>query len=174
MQHFRARGYSLHTNFDPDQPFHDFFFNDYASSILSTWYHNLASHWEILIDSILADALMANLVRYGGLLILVFLFVREYRGIRGQQARVDSRVLQWQRLWQRFLSMSKLPAQASWTAMTYVNNLPADWPSERRSAVREFLEVYNRMRFSDNDGRAIRTVEEALEECFSKKHDSSL
>ena len=49
--------------------------------------------------------------------------------------------------------------------MTYANNLPADWPSERKSAVREFLEVYNLVRFSDSDDQAVRTVEKALEEC---------
>jgi hypothetical protein len=141
------------------------FFDGYGSSILSNWYHNLAGHWEILIDSILADALMANLVRYGGLLILVFLFIREYRRIRGEQAMVDGRSLQWQQLWQRFLSMSNLPTQASWTVLTYVDNLPADWPSERKSAVRKFLEVYNLLRFSDHDGQAVRTVEKALQEC---------
>ena len=68
-------------------------------------------------------------------------------------------------LWQRFLSISNLPAQASWTGWTYANNLPADWPSERKSAVREFLEVYNLVRFSDSDDQAVRTVEKALEEC---------
>ena len=241
LQHFRGRRYSLQTNFDPEQPFHDFFLNDraghcfwfatattlalrangiptrliggyaiherlssrlylvrqrdahswvewqddsgywhtidptpativtffdgYDSSILSNWYHNLAGHWEILIDGILADALLANLVRYGGLLILVFLFIREYRRIRSEQAMGDSRLLQWQKLWQRFLSISNLPAQASWTVLTYANNLPADWPSERKSAVREFLEVYNLVRFSDSDDQAVRTVEKALEEC---------
>jgi len=250
VEHFRGRRYSLRTNFDSKQPFHDFFLNDkaaycfwfatattltlrangipsrllggyviheqlssrlylvrqrdahswvewqddsgywhtidptpatidayfngYTSSTLSNWYHYLAGQWQILIDTILADALMANLVRYGGLLILVFLFVREYRRIRGEQARVDSRLLQWQKLWQRFLSISKLPVNASWTATAYVNNLPVDWPSERKSAVIEFLDIYNRMRFSDNAGEAIRTVEKALENVRNLGSNSQL
>ena len=161
LEHFIARSYSLETNFDPDQPFHDFFLNEqpaycfwfatgatlalrandiparvvggyviheqlsdemrlvrerdahswvewqdaegywhtidptphsiagffegYESSPFSAFYHRLAGQWQKLIDAVLANELMADFVRYGGLLILLFLFVREYRRIRGRQ-----------------------------------------------------------------------------------------
>ena len=205
LNHFIGRSYSLRINFDPDQPFHDFYLNDregycfwfaaaatlalrandipsrlvggyviherlnsnlwlvrgrdahswvewqdasgywhtidptppsitaffggYASNPMSAWYHTLAGQWQILIDNILEDELTANLVRYGGLLVLVFLFVREYRRLRGQQTQLGSRLQQWQKLWNRFLAISKLPANPAWTAATYADNLPAHWPS---------------------------------------------
>jgi hypothetical protein len=66
-------------------------------------YHRVAGQWQKLIDAVLANELMADLVRYGGLLILLFLFVREYRRIRGRQEKLDSRAIRWQKLWQRFL-----------------------------------------------------------------------
>ncbi len=241
LGHFRGREYSLQTDFDPEQPLHDFFLNDragycfwfatattlalrangipsrlvggyaiheqlssqlwlvrerdahswvewqdesgywhtidptpasifgffngYDSSTLSVWYHTLAGQWQILIDAVLADELTANLVRYGGLLILLFLFVREYRRIRGQQDLLDSRSLKWQKLWQRFLSISKLPTNATWTAGTYAENLPVGWPASWKTAVGEFLQSYNLHRFSDRDERAIEDVEHSLEKC---------
>ena len=187
LEHLQGRGYSLPTNFDSTQPFHDFFLNekagycfwfasattlalrangipsklvsgymvherlssqlwlvrerdahswvewqddsgywhtvdptpisinaffgDYDSFELSTWYHYLAGQWQIMIDRILADALAANVVRYGGLLVLLFLFVREYRRVAGNKTGTDGKHRQWQKLWQRFLSNSKLPAR---------------------------------------------------------------
>jgi|TARA_B100000315_G_scaffold243437_1_gene266816 hypothetical protein len=110
-------------------------------------------------------------VRYGGLLVLVFLFVREYRRLRGQQARLGSRLQQWQKLWNRFLAISKLPANPAWTAATYADNLPKHWPSAWQTAVQEFLHSYNALRFSENDEQAIQDIEQSLEKCsqiFSK------
>jgi len=111
-----ASGY-WHT-IDPTPPSITAFFGGYDSNPMSTWYHTLAGQWQILIDSILEDELTANLVRYGGLLVLVFLFVREYRRLRGQQAKLGSRLQQWQKLWNRFLAISKLPANPAWTTAT--------------------------------------------------------
>ncbi|MCH8264982.1 MAG: transglutaminase domain-containing protein [Proteobacteria bacterium] len=242
LEHFRGREYSLQTNFDSTQPFHDFFLNEksgycfwfasattlalrangipsrlvsgymvherlssqlwlvrerdahswvewqddsgywhtvdptpvsinaffggYDSFELSTWYHYLAGQWQIMIDRILADELAANVVRYGGLLILLFLFVREYRRVAGKKTGADGSHRQWQKLWQRFLSNSKLPANNSWTASTYAENLPASWPAASVLAVKEFLRSYNLHRFSGDDERAIRDVESALEKCL--------
>ncbi|MCH7672251.1 MAG: transglutaminase domain-containing protein [Proteobacteria bacterium] len=242
LEHFRGRGYSLQTNFDSTQPFHDFFLNEkagycfwfasattlalrangipsrlvsgymvherlssqlwlvrerdahswvewqddsgywhtvdptpisinaffggYDSFELSTWYHYLAGQWQIMIDRILADELAANVVRYGGLLVLLFLFVREYRRVAGKKTGTDGKHRQWQKLWQRFLSNSKLPANNSWTASTYAENLPASWPAASVLAVKEFLRSYNLHRFSGDDERAIRDVESALEKCL--------
>lgn len=242
LEHFQGRGYSLPTNFDSTQPFHDFFLNekagycfwfasattlalrangipsklvsgymvherlssqlwlvrerdahswvewqddsgywhtvdptpisinaffgDYDSFELSTWYHYLAGQWQIMIDRILADELAANVVRYGGLLVLLFLFVREYRRVAGNKTGTDGKHRQWQKLWQRFLSNSKLPARNSWTASTYAENLPASWPAASVLAVKEFLRSYNLHRFSGDDERAIRDVESALEKCL--------
>lgn len=241
LSHFRARPYSLRTNFDADLPFHDFFLNDragycfwfatattlalrangipsrvvggyviherlssnlwlvrerdahswvewqddegywhtidptpasieaffngYQSLQLSVWYHYLAGQWQILIDRILANEMVANAVRYGGLLILAFLFVREYRRLRGERDRLDSRVQRWQKLWQQFLSISSLPANNSWTATTYAENLPATWPQAWEVAVREFLQNYNLHRFSNGDEQAISIVKNSLAEC---------
>lgn len=242
LGHFRGREYSLRTNFDSTQPFHDFFlnekagycfwfatattlalrangipsrlvsgyaiherissqlwlvrerdahswvewqdqsgywhtvdptpvsinafFDDYNSLEISIWYHYLAGQWQIMVDRILADELAANLVRYGGLLILVFLFVREYRRIRVKKAETDTKSRKWQKLWQRFLHSSKLPANTSWTATNYADNLPGNWPASWVLAVREFLQNYNLHRFSGNDERAMRDVENALEKCL--------
>ena len=242
LEHFQERGYSLQTNFDSTQPFHDFFLNekagycfwfasattlalrangipsklvsgymvherlssqlwlvrerdahswvewqdangywhtvdptpisinaffgDYDSFKMSTWYHYLAGQWQIMIDRILADELAANVVRYGGLLVLLFLFVREYRRVAGHKTGIDGKHRQWQKLWQRFLSKAKLPANSSWTASTYAENLPASWPAGSAQAVREFLRSYNLHRFSHNDERAIEDVESALEKCL--------
>lgn len=248
LEHFQQRQYSLQTNFDPAQPFHDFFLNekagycfwfasattlalrangipsrlvsgyvvherlsselwlvrerdahswvewqdsngywhtvdptpdsinaffgDYSSLEISTWYHYLAGQWQIIVDRVLADQLAANLVRYGGVLILLFLFVREYRRIRVKKAEIDTKSWQWQKLWLRFLNSANLPANISWTATTYAVNLPVDWPALRVLAVKEFLQSYNLHRFSSNDEQAISSVETALEKCLSVVSDS--
>ena len=142
------------------------FFGGYDSFELSIWYHYLAGQWQIMIDRILADELAANVVRYGGLLLLLFLFVREYRRVAAKKTGADCSHRQWQKLWQRFLSNSKLPANNSWTASTYAENLPASWPAASVLAVKEFLRSYNLHRFSGDDERAIRDVESALEKCL--------
>ena len=159
-----SQGY-WHT-IDPTPPSITAFFGGYDSSTLSVWYHTLAGQWQILVDRILADELTANLVRYGGLLILAFLFIREYRRIRGQQTKLDTRSQRWQKLWQRFLNISKLPAHSSWTVSTYAENLPTTWPANQSIAVREFLQNYNVKRFSVNDEQAIKDVEDELEKCL--------
>lgn len=242
LDHFINRSYSLETNFDPDQPFHDFFLNEqpaycfwfatgatlalranniparivggyviheqlsdelwlvrerdahswvewqdtegywhtidptppsitsffggYESSPVSVLYHRLAGQWQKLIDTVLANELLADLVRYGGVLILLFLFVREYRRIQGRREKFDSRTLRWQKVWQRFLSSAKLPVNESWTASTYADNLPEEWPSSRVKATQEFLQSYTLQRFSNNDEHAIEEVEESLEACL--------
>jgi len=242
LGHFRQRSYSLQTNFNPTQPFHDFFLNEragycfwfasattltlrangipsrlvsgyviherlsselwlvrerdahswvewqdlkgywhtvdptpasinaffgnYSSLEISSWYHYLAGQWQIMVDRVLADALAANLVRYGGVLILLFLFVREYRRIRIKKAASDSKFRQWQKLWQRFLSSSNLPTNTAWTASTYAENLPGDWPAPRILAVKKFLRSYKLHRFSHNDERALGNVKHALDECL--------
>ena len=242
VSHFTSREYSLSTNFDPDQPFHDFFLNEqpaycfwfatattlalrangipsrlvsgyaineqispelwlvrnrdahswvewqdeqgywhtvdptppsiesffggYRSSQLSQWYHYLAGQWQALIDWILEDEALANVIRWGGVLILVFLFSREYRRLRSANNSLDARARRWRKLWQRFLQKSNLPMQASWTAATYANNLPANWPLESRRAVLDFLEDYNRYRFSADDESALQQAEESLSNCL--------
>lgn len=55
------------------------FFGGYQSSQASRYYHYAAGLWQRLIDAVLADEFTANAVRYGGVLILIFLFAREYR-----------------------------------------------------------------------------------------------
>ncbi|GJM14114.1 MAG: hypothetical protein DHS20C12_25170 [Pseudohongiella sp.] len=240
LDHFIARNYSLETNFDADNPFHDFFLNDrpaycfwfatgatlalrandiparivggyliheqladdmwlvrerdahswvewqdtqgywhtidptppsiasffggYQSSPVSSLYHRLAGQWQKLIDAVLANELMADLVRFGGLLILLFLFVREYRRIRGRQEKVDSRAIRWQKVWQRFLSSANLPANESWTASTYAENLPQEWSAGLIAATKNFLQSYKLQRFSNDDERAIEAVERSFEE----------
>lgn len=159
-----AAGY-WHT-IDPTPPSIAGFFGGYQSGQLSVLYHRAAGQWQRLIDAVLADELTANLVRYGGVLILIFLFVREYRRIRGRQTRLDSRALRWQKLWQRFLSSTRLPENAAWTAGTYADNLPEQWPTDWVVAAREFLQHYNAQRFSDDDESSIAEVEASLENCM--------
>lgn len=242
VNYFTSRRYSLSTNFDPDQPFHDFFLNDraaycfwfatgatlalrangipsrlvsgyaineqispdmwlvrnrdahswvewqdeagywhtvdptpasiesffsgYQSSQLSQWYHYLAGQWQALIDWVLEDELIANLVRYGGVLILIFLFAREYRRLRGERQNLNNRARRWQKLWLRFIQKSNLPLQPSWTAATYAANLPGSWSEEARAAVLKFLDAYSNERFSANDEAAIETVEKSLDRCI--------
>jgi hypothetical protein len=151
---------------DPTPASIDAFFNGYESLELSVWYHYLAGQWQILVDRVLANELAANGVRYGGLLVLLFLFVREYRRIRGQQGRLAGKSLRWHKLWQRFISHCKLPANTAWTATSYAENLPGSWPPSWKLAVEEFLQNYNRHRFSAHDEQAIRDVEASLERCL--------
>jgi hypothetical protein len=159
-----AEGY-WHT-IDPTPPSITGFFNGYESSQFSVLYHRLAGQWQKLIDAVLANELIADLVRYGGLLILLFLFVREYRRIRGRQEKLDSRAIRWQKIWHRFLSSANLPVNESWTASRYAENLPEEWPSVRVNAAKVFLQSYTLRRFSNNDERAIEEVEESLEACL--------
>lgn len=242
LNHFITRSYSLETNFDPDQPFHDFFLNEqpaycfwfatgatlalrangiparivggyviheqlsnelwlvrerdahswvewqdaegywhtidptppsimsyfggYESSPFSVFYHRLAAQWQKLIDAVLANELVADLVRYVGVLILLFLFVREYRRIRGRKEKLDSRAVRWQKIWQRFLSSTNLPANESWTASTYAENLPEEWPLARANAARDFLQSYKLQRFSNDDELALTEVESSLDRCL--------
>ncbi|NKB34347.1 MAG: hypothetical protein GKR91_14745 [Pseudomonadales bacterium] len=161
-----ANGY-WHT-IDPTPPSIESFFGGYQSSSASTLYHRLAGQWQIFVDRMLENELTANLVRYGGLFILAFLFVREYRRIRGERAKLDSRKRQWQRLWQRFLGMTKLPAHNTWTASTYLENLPTNWTEPNQQAVQDFLQDYALLRFSYNQDQAIRDVEESLLACSKK------
>lgn len=133
---------------DPTPPAIFGFFNGYQSPQLSVWYHALAGRWQLLLDRILADELTANLIAWGGLAILAFLFIREYRRIRGTQVQSNLRARQWQKLWQRFLSLSQLPENTAWTASTYAQNLPAEWSASRIEATRNFLQTYNQVRFS--------------------------
>lgn len=141
------------------------FFGGYRSSALSLWYHRLAGQWQILLERILADALTANLIAWGGLLILAFLFVREYRRIRRANARGGSQSQRWQKLWQRFLSATKLPDNPDWTAATYAENLPAAWPEPWKVSARRFLQTYNSRRFS-RQADPLMDVEQALRHCI--------
>ncbi|PCI73825.1 MAG: hypothetical protein COB20_15835 [SAR86 cluster bacterium] len=242
LDHFIARSYSLETNFNPDQPFHDFFLNEqpaycfwfatgaalalrandiparlvggyviheqlseemwlvrerdahswvewqdaegywhtidptppsitsffggYESSPVSVLYHLLAGQWQKIIDAVLANELMADLVRYGGVFILLFLFVREYRRIRGRKEKLDSRTVRWQKVWQRFLSSANLPVNESWTASTYAENLPQEWPSAWINATKDFLQNYKLLRFSNDDELALAEVESSLDRCL--------
>lgn len=139
------------------------FFNGYQSSQMSVWYHTLAGQWQLLLDRLLADESTANLVAWGGLAILAFLFVREYRRIRVTQAPLDGHSRQWQKLWQRFLKLSQLPENAAWTASTYAQNLPSEWTASRIEATRHFLHVYNQVRFSSKEMQALEEAKLALD-----------
>lgn len=151
---------------DPTPPSIEAFFGGYESSRMSQWYHYLAGEWQNMIDRILEDALLANVIRSGGILILIFLFVREYRRLRGERASLDTRARRWQKLWLRFLHKANLPAQPTWTASTYADNLPANWTESNRSAVKGFLDEYNRQRFAPDDEAAIKEVEKSLDSCI--------
>jgi hypothetical protein len=159
-----AEGY-WHT-VDPTPPSITSFFNGYESNQFSVLYHLVAGQWQNLIDAVLANELMADLVRYGGLLILLFLFVREYRRIRGRQEKLDSCAIRWQKIWQHFLSSANLPVNESWTASTYAQNLPEEWPVARINAARDFLHSYKLLRFSNDDELALAKVESSLDRCL--------
>lgn len=161
-----ANGY-WHT-IDPTPPSIASFFGGYESSLFSVMYHRLAGQWQKLIDAVLEDEFTANLIRYGGVLILIFLFVREYRSIRARRDKLDSRALRWQKVWQRFLSSANLPLNDSWTAATYAENLPPEWPAARTTASKKFLQSYALLRFSTDDEEVIGKVEKSLEECLQK------
>jgi len=53
--------------------------------------------------------------------------------------------------------------RTSWTATTYANNLPPEWPDARKTSVRQFLQNYNQLRFAPDDEKALQTVERLLE-----------
>lgn len=159
-----ADGY-WHT-IDPTPASIDSFFGGYESSNASQWYHYIADQWQLMIDRILEDAFLANVVRWGGVAILLFLFVREYRRIQGERRRLDTRAKRWQKLWQRFVHKANLPVQSSWTAATYAENLPDTWPDEWQQAARNFLEAYSNSRFKADDESTIRDVEQSLDSCL--------
>ena len=107
------------------------FFGGYQSSQASRYYHSAAGQWRRLIDAVLADEFTANAVRYGGVLILIFLFTREYRRLRGARERQDNLAKRWQKLWRRFLQRANLPVNPAWTASQYAENLPASCGSRQ-------------------------------------------
>lgn len=150
---------------DPTPPSMFGFFDGYQSSPLSVWYQTLAGRWQMLLDRILADDLTANLIAWGGLLILAFLFVREYRRIRGARTNHNLHSVQWQKVWRRFLSMTKLPENSAWTATDYADNLPDDWSPEWKTAALAFLHDYNAYRFAVNDAQGIEQVQQSLQNC---------
>lgn len=142
------------------------FFGGYESSAFSVWYHYLAGQWQILLDKILEDELTTDLVRYSGLLILLFLFVREYRRIRVEHARSDSLSRRWEKLWQRFIAGASLPNNEAWTAQAYMENIPSNWPEKRQVAARNFLASYSTNRFSNRAQDSIDAVEDSLQHCL--------
>lgn len=139
------------------------FFGGYRSSSLSQWYHRLAGQWEILIDRVLQNQLAASAITWGGLAILVFLFAREYRRIRNRQESIGDLGLRFQKLWQRFLRITQLPDQQSWTSANYAANLPQSWPEEYRGTVREFLADYSRQRFGSGGSAGLEELEAMLQ-----------
>lgn len=157
---------------DPTPASIETFFSGYESNPFSTWYHTAAGMWQRLIDRILEDEFTANLVQWGGLLVLVFLFVREYRRIRGRTDTRDKQAQQWLKLWERFLSLTKLPAKPAWTATTYSENLPANWPENYKAFAKQFLQNYSLRRFSDNNV-AIQETQEALDKLSTAVSQSS-
>ncbi|MEQ9209812.1 MAG: hypothetical protein RLN96_08220, partial [Pseudomonadales bacterium] len=78
---------------------------------------------------------------------------------------LDTRALRWQKLWRKFLSVSRLPDNPAWTTSTYEKNLPGEWPDERKVAVKEFLESYARNRFGNEIPSSLQDVEISLKKC---------
>ncbi len=150
---------------DPTPASIDAFFDGYDSSLLSVWYHRFAGQWQLLLDAILADPRTASIIRYGGMGILIFLFAREYRRIRGQGSANSSRRERWNRLWSRFLAVTRLPANATWTASTYSAHLPADWNADQKALVTRFLTSYSEVRFSSLEEQSLRDQEQLLKQC---------
>lgn len=138
------------------------FFGNYQSSTMSVWYHTLAGKWQQLLDIILEDELSTNLVRFGGLLILLILFVREYRRIGVKREKGNSIAKKWEKLWQRFLNSAALPNNISWTAHTYAENLPEHWSEQRKAAAREFLFNYSQYRFAEAREQSLERVDESF------------
>ncbi|MDG1026113.1 MAG: hypothetical protein P8N94_03620 [Gammaproteobacteria bacterium] len=60
-----------------------------------------------------------------------------------------------------------MPANESWTASTYADNLPKQWPPAQVEATKKFLQDYALQRFSRDDELAIEEVEDSLEECLN-------
>ena len=138
------------------------FFGGYQSSPASQWYHRLASQWQALIDRILENQLAATAITWGGLLILVFLFAREYRRLQKRRAAYSDLGLRWQKLWQGFLKVTQLPSQPQWTASTYAKQLPSNWDPQWQASVREFLQQYQQWRFAENQQDSLQQAEQAL------------
>ncbi len=145
---------------DPTPPAIDSFFGNYQSSVFSRWYHVTANQAQAIIDLILSDDLIANIVRISSLLILLFLFGREYRRIKSNTKNIASQ--QWNRLWNQFIGTSKLPDNNTWTVATYLDNLPDVWTQGRKSAAQKFLLRYNEQRFSQHSPDAAQEMEHLL------------
>lgn len=147
---------------DPTPASMENFFGGYESSTMNHWYHRLAGQWQLLVDRIVENRLLATLITWGGLLVLVILFAREYGRLRQHRSGQDGLTLRWQRLWERFLRVTGLPHQSSWTAEAYAGQLPEHWRPGWRESVRDFLQNYDRARFSNQSQQALEEMEAAL------------
>ena len=85
-----------------------------------------------------------------GLIILLFLFLREYRRIRETHSHERKINFQWGRVWRKFLLATQLPDEPSWSEMDYLRHLPKDWDAEYRASVMTFFQQYSQERFSPN------------------------
>ncbi len=123
------------------------YYGGYRSFFLSRWYHFALAKWNLFLDFVLKTSLGENVFIAAGLLILAWLFKREYARISAER---DSDVLsaaQWKKLWKQFLRVSGLPSHPSWTAKTYKEHLPADWSPMKRRIAALFLDRYAQARF---------------------------
>lgn len=160
-----AEGY-WHT-VDPTPASMDAFFGGYQSSQFSRWYHRTAASWQKIIDRILENDLSANLIRWGGLAVLAFLFIREYRRIRGERLALNSSQQRWQRLWRRLGKLLSLQVSESWTLSRVAEELPSEMEPSKRDQIIEFLNSYNEARYSADSDSRLADLEQELERLAS-------
>ncbi|MCP4716889.1 MAG: transglutaminase domain-containing protein, partial [Deltaproteobacteria bacterium] len=124
------------------------YFNGYRSGAVSRLVHLALAKWNSFFDQILKSALGENTFIAFGLIILGWLFKREYSRISRDRRIEGFSSQQWKKLWVAFLRITQLPNRPSWTAGTYQAHLPQSWPPVKQKLTMVFLERYTRARFS--------------------------
>lgn len=141
-----ARGY-WHT-FDPTPPAILDFYQGYDGSALSRGWQRLVIWLDRALERLVFSDRVENALIVGGFLVLLWLFIREYRRIDQARRALPGSARQWRLLWRRFLAASGLPEQPHWSAARYAACLPDAWSPRKRRLAENFLRIYGAGRFA--------------------------
>ncbi len=134
---------------DPTPPSLFNYRDSFGKNYLSLLFHLLSDRVEGVDRMIeeMEDSAKQWLI-FIGLTILLVLFLREYRLIRGAKSDEQKVNQQWSRVWRKFLNATRLPDEPTWSELEYLRHLPADWDAEYRASVMAFFQRYGEERFS--------------------------
>ncbi|MCG2634719.1 MAG: transglutaminase-like domain-containing protein [Gammaproteobacteria bacterium] len=154
---------------DPTPPSLGLFLDEYRSSALNRFVHlwklRLRNWW----DGVSFTERFEQSVIGGGFVVLLLLFVREYRRIARRKVRDP--LEQWGRLWRRFLACSGLPDSPMQTAGAISRQLPSEWPPAKVELCQQFLALYQRNRFGAEPNPPFADMESLLRELRRSRCD---